>query len=59
MNFQSFSYKVEPGISDFVDDLDGLEAYVEELVTKAAESVPEEQHADTILYFMATAGGWL
>ena len=49
-------YKERPGISSFADNLDGLDLYIANLVEKAAEYVPEEQHHKTVLYFMATAG---
>ena len=59
LSLQVFSYKEEPGISDFADNLEGLHTYVHTLVTMATIHVPQEKHRDTVLYFMATAGRYI
>jgi len=49
-----FNHKVKPGFSTLT--VGEVEPYIEELVTSAAENVPEELISTTPIYFLATGG---
>ncbi len=47
---------IKPGISDFPQNLPGLEAHMLELLTKAKDTVPQHLHSVTPIYVFSTAG---
>ena len=51
-----YNTKVNPGISAFGSDIEGLTHYVEELLKKAKDNVPGDRQERTPIYVMATAG---
>ncbi|ETW86217.1 hypothetical protein HETIRDRAFT_60065, partial [Heterobasidion irregulare TC 32-1] len=48
--------KVEPGISSFSDNPEGVSAYLAPLLAHARERIPPSLHAQTPLFLLATAG---
>lgn len=50
------NHKKTPGISAFSHSMVGLEDYLKVLLDKAKEAIPQEEHAVTPLFVMATAG---
>jgi len=48
--------KVTPGLDTFEDNSEGASDYLQPLLEFAAEHIPKEQHKETLLYILATAG---
>ncbi|KAI0288217.1 nucleoside phosphatase family-domain-containing protein [Russula brevipes] len=48
--------KVEPGISSFAENLDGIPAYLAPLLQHAQTQIPPSLHHETPLFLLATAG---
>ncbi|KAI0053935.1 hypothetical protein FA95DRAFT_1529729 [Auriscalpium vulgare] len=48
--------KVEPGISTFAENPDGLATYLAPLLEHARSQIPPSRHAETPLFLLATAG---
>ena len=48
--------KAEPGISDLADDPSRVEDYMTPLLDSAKNTIPEDKHASTPIFFFATAG---
>lgn len=55
-NGNAVQKKVEPGLSSFADHPEDLEEYLRPLIDLAIAHIPEEQHHETVLYMLATAG---
>ncbi|KAI1852471.1 hypothetical protein JX265_011105 [Neoarthrinium moseri] len=53
---KKWTEKKRPGISTFGDNPEDVGDYLQSLVEKAVEQIPEEKHADTPIFLMATAG---
>jgi len=51
-----YSFRVEPGISAYVGNPDGLRVAMQELLDYAMTLVPEDQYSITPLFLKATAG---
>lgn len=49
-------YRYYPGISNYVDNLSDLDKYINDMVTKVKEVIPQTLHGTTSLYLLATAG---
>ena len=50
------SLKIKPGLSDFSERQDEIEAYIGQLLSYAIENIPAGSQATTAIYFLATAG---
>ncbi|TBU35578.1 nucleoside phosphatase family-domain-containing protein [Dichomitus squalens] len=55
-NGEEWSLKVEPGLSSFADDVDGIGAYLAPLLEHARTHIPPSLQPDTPLFLLATAG---
>ncbi|KAH8681621.1 nucleoside phosphatase family-domain-containing protein [Xylariales sp. PMI_506] len=53
---KKWTEKKRPGISTFGDHPEDVGDYLKELVEHAVSVIPEEKHADTPIFLMATAG---
>ncbi|THV07765.1 hypothetical protein K435DRAFT_833115 [Dendrothele bispora CBS 962.96] len=53
---ESWTFKVEPGISSFADHPEDLAAYLRPLLAHAIEQIPPSLHAETPIFLLATAG---
>ena len=53
---EAASFKAEPGISDFVNNVSSLGEYIQPLLDHAVQRVPESARATTRLLAQATAG---
>ena len=52
-----YNHKVKPGISSFAGlSSEEIREYILGLLARAEDQVPTRRHADTAIYFMATAG---
>ena len=49
-------HKVEPGIDDLAADPSQVEAYLTPLLESAKKTIPQNKHASTPIYLLATAG---
>lgn len=52
----SVSFHITPGLSTLKDDPDRASDYMEPVMKYISESIPQDKHLDTPVYFMATAG---
>ncbi|OZJ03548.1 hypothetical protein BZG36_04167, partial [Bifiguratus adelaidae] len=48
--------KIEPGISSLANQPEGVDEHLKPLLDFAMEVVPEDQHSETPIFLMATAG---
>ncbi|EIW60217.1 apyrase [Trametes versicolor FP-101664 SS1] len=55
-NGDEWSLKVEPGISSFADNVDGIGAYLQPLLEHARTHIPPSLQPETPLFLLATAG---
>lgn len=53
---KKWTKKTRPGISTFGETPERIGSYLDELVEQALDVIPEEKHADTPIFLMATAG---
>lgn len=53
---KKWTKKIKPGISTLGDHPEDVGDYMKALVEQAAATIPEEKHADTPIFLMATAG---
>ncbi|KAH6660678.1 GDA1/CD39 family protein [Truncatella angustata] len=53
---KKWTEKIRPGISSFGEHPEDVGDYMKDLVEKAVATIPEEKHADTPIFLMATAG---
>ena len=53
------STKFKPGISHLAGKHEQLEGYLDKIMQNAVKEVPKDRHAETPIYFMATAGNVL
>ncbi|KAI0131998.1 golgi apyrase [Xylariales sp. AK1849] len=53
---KKWTEKKRPGVSTFGDHPEDVGDYLKDLVEKAVGVIPEEKHADTPIFLMATAG---
>ncbi|KAH3707971.1 hypothetical protein DPMN_067409, partial [Dreissena polymorpha] len=53
---QPVAKKVTPGLDTFADRPENASDYLEPLLQFAASHIPKEQHKETLLYILATAG---
>lgn len=53
---QVSSMKVRPGLSSLLNNVSGIQNYLQPLMDMASSSVPKAQQAETPILFMATAG---
>ncbi|KAH9900952.1 nucleoside phosphatase family-domain-containing protein [Cubamyces lactineus] len=53
---EQWSLKVEPGISSFADDVEGIGAYLSPLLEHARTHIPPSLQPETPLFLLATAG---
>lgn len=53
---KKWTKKIRPGISTFGDHPEDVPEYLRELAAHAVATIPEEQHSDTPIFLMATAG---
>jgi golgi apyrase len=53
---KGWTQKKRPGISTFGSHPEDVGEYLRDLIEKAVEHIPEEKHADTPIFLMATAG---
>lgn len=47
---------ITPGLSSFRDEPERASDYLEPIMSFISESIPQDKHLDTSIYFMATAG---
>jgi len=50
--------KIQPGLSALEDDREGIRDHISRLVHNASMIIPSEEHANTPIYVMATAGNF-
>ncbi|KAI0780527.1 nucleoside phosphatase family-domain-containing protein [Trametes elegans] len=55
-NGEEWSLKVEPGLSSFADDVEGIGAYLRPLLEHARTHIPPSLQPETPLFLLATAG---
>ena len=48
--------KVKPGLSTYAKNIGGIEAYLQPHMNVAKDYVPNDQHANTTIFVLATAG---
>ncbi|KAK7467540.1 Golgi apyrase [Stygiomarasmius scandens] len=53
---ESWSFKVEPGISSYADHPEDLAGYLRPLLNHARDEIPPSLHPDTPIFLLATAG---
>lgn len=52
----ALSLHITPGLSSFKDDPDKASDYMEPIMRFISDTIPQDKHLDTPIYFMATAG---